>query len=410
LIKIALLKVGNGPIPLTVVNDIGQEPGTLYAARLAAQLPPELLQRFSLIGVDRRGSGLSDPISCVPDNVRRDLLGHDPDDPSADALLRAAGEAGQECAIELKSMRQALDSWRTAGDLDAIRDQLGVDKLNALGHGEGSNVLTAYSARYPDKVGRLVLDGIPDPSPDTTSVLSDIASESQSTVDALSADCASRGCSLGANATAAITEMVGKLRNSPYYLPDGTAFGPGLALRAVLSGLAQRARWPELTDAITATQKGNIAPLASFIDPLFPSGNRPPGLDVALATTCNDTTVRLPANQIAQTTADLQAKYPLFGGLSAQTLAWCGPWPVRREPLPALGAPGIPPVMVVNTAHDPITPGAGTTRAAQEIPGAFEVKWAGAGHGALNSPCVAGMVRGFLIDGQIPSEGTICPS
>ena len=64
--QVALLSVGTGGVPLVVVNDAGGEPGTLFAARLASRLPPEMLSTFRIIGVDRRGSGQSDPANCVP--------------------------------------------------------------------------------------------------------------------------------------------------------------------------------------------------------------------------------------------------------------------------------------------------------------------------------------------------------
>ncbi|WP_020671940.1 alpha/beta hydrolase [Amycolatopsis nigrescens] len=410
-IRVALLKAGSGPVPLVVVNDIDGEPGTLFAAKLAATLPPEVLQRFSLIGVDRRGTGQSSPVSCVPGEVRWQLVGQDPVDPDPEPLLDAARKAGQQCTIELTNEQQALDSWRTAGDLEEIRDQLGVPKLNALSRGEGSKVLTAYSTRYADRIGRMVLDGIPDPSQDTLSVLDGVAAGAQSTLDAFGRDCVQRGCALGADASGAVLALAEQLRQSPRLRPEGTFFGPSLALYSVATGLAQRARWPELADAIAAARGGDLAKLAAFTDALA-TGSRlePAQLDATLATKCNDTATRLPADQFAGVAGGMQAKYPVFGGLVAQQLAWCSPWPVRREPLPPAGGYGAPPMLVTSSAADPVTPELGTIRAADQLPNAIRVSWQGAGHGALSSSCVSDAVRAFLVDGKVPSDGTLCPA
>ncbi|GAB3007771.1 peptidase [Amycolatopsis acidiphila] len=408
---IALLKAGDGPIPLVVLNDVEGESGTLYAAHLAALLPPALLQRFSLIGVDRRGTGDSDPVACVPGDARGALLSQDPSGSDLETVLDAARRAGQQCAIEIGTTQQALDSWRTAGDLDQVRDELGVPKLNAIARGEASDVLTAYANRFPGRVGRFVLDGIPDPSSDQATVLGDLASAQQATLEAFAADCAARGCALGKDAVTAVTGLLDQLRAAPPLLANRVSFAPGVALNAILVGLANRARWPELADAIQAARGGNPTQLAAFVAPLLNGSPLAPSrLDGALATECNDTTTRLPANQIDALTSSLRQRVPLFGALATQRLLWCLPWPGRVDALPSLGVSGIPPVLVASTKTDPVTPEAGTTRAAEQMTSATQVAWQGSGHGALSSPCVGEAVRAFLVDGKVPSDGTLCPA
>ncbi|WP_142001542.1 alpha/beta hydrolase [Amycolatopsis cihanbeyliensis] len=409
-IRLSLLKVGDGPIPLAVLNDVDGEPGSLHAARIAKRLPPEVLERFSLIGVDRRGTGQSDPIGCVPTHIREQLLGYDPAATEVAPLLDAARKAGQQCTIGLENRQTAYDGWRTAGDLDEIRAQLGLDHLHAIGHGEGSSVLTAYATRYPDRVGRMVLDGIPDPSPNTVSVLADIAAGTLSTLDRFGEDCADRDCALG-DARKAVTALAEQLRTAPLYTPNGTRMGPALALHAVRIGLGQRERWPDLAAAIAAARGGDAAGLAAFVAPLLRDTSlHAPRLDAALATMCNDMATRLPEDRINEVLRDAAGKQPLFGTLLAQRLAWCGPWPVRTDPLPEAGARGAPPIMVISTATDPVTPEKGTIRAAEQLPSAVRIAWQGAGHGALASSCVTDATRDFLVEGTVPKEGTLCPA
>ncbi|MDT7725073.1 MAG: hypothetical protein QOI21_1649 [Actinomycetota bacterium] len=410
--RISVLKVGTGPIPLVVVNDVDGEPGTLYAARLASTLPPELLQRFSLVGVDRRGTGQSMPAQCIPGGVRQELVGQDPGADTIETVIDAARKAGQQCAIELDSSQNAIDSWRAAGDLEELRQQLGVAKLSALGHGEGSKVLSEYAVRFTGQVGRFVLDGAPDPNADTAAVLDAVAAGLQSTMDAFGVDCASRGCPLGADARGAVTALADMLRTTPQVTGNGDEIGPGIALHAVAAGLADRSRWPELADAITAARNGDATKLLVFAAPLVDDTRlRPSRLDGTIATKCNDSATRMPADQIVQVSQAMQQKYPLFGGLVAQQLAWCSPWPVRTEALPPTGAPGAPPILVASTETDPVTPGEGTARAADQMPSAVKISWQGAGHGALGvSPCVTDAMRGFLVDGKVPNDGTLCPA
>jgi pimeloyl-ACP methyl ester carboxylesterase len=410
-VRLLAVKVGAGPIPLVVVNDIDGEPGSVYAARLAAALPPAFLEKFSLIGLDRRGTGLSGAVQCVPADVRHDLIDADPAQGDLQGVLDAARKAGQQCAIELDDSQTALDSWRGAGDLDELRKQLGMERLNALGRGDGSKVLSEYAVRFPGQVGRMVLDGVPDPGPDTAAVLDAVAAGAQSTLDAFTADCVARGCTLG-DPKAALAAVTDQLRRTAPSTDDGVAFGPGVAMYAVYSGLAQRSRWPELADAIAAARSGNITPLAAFAAPvLHDTRAQPSRIDATVATRCNDSQSRLSADQLDQVVAGMRTKYPQFGTVVAQQLAWCGPWPVRTEPLPPAGATGAPPILVTATAADPVTPQLGSTRAADQMPSAVTLTWQGAGHGAVGaSPCVTDAARAFLIDGKVPADGTLCPA
>ncbi|MFI5608198.1 alpha/beta hydrolase [Amycolatopsis sp. NPDC051903] len=411
LARILVLKAGTGPIPLVVVNDVGGEPGSVFAARLAAQLPPAFLQKFSLIGVDRRGTGLSGGVQCVPPEARDALLGADPAQGGLGDVLDAARRAGQQCAIDLDTAQTALDSWRTAGDLDQLRQDLGLPRLNALGRGDGSKVLSAYAVRFPSQVGRMVLDGLPDPGEDRAAVLDAVAAGAESTFDAFSTDCASRGCPLG-DAKAALKQVTDRLRAAPVTTPDGVTVSPGIATYAVYLGLADRTRWPALADALNAAKTGDVTALESFADPVLTDAEgRTSRIGGTIATRCNDSATRLPADQIDKVAQGMRTKYPQFGAAIAQELAWCGPWPVRREPLPSAGAPGAPPILVAATASDPVTPEIGTTRAADQMPSAVTITWQGSGHGALTqSPCVTAAAQSFLIDGKVPTNGTLCPA
>ncbi|MCP2254623.1 TAP-like protein [Prauserella aidingensis] len=403
LTRMSVLKAGNGPVPLVVVNDVDGEPGTLYAARLAASLPDALLDRFSLIGVDRRGTGGSDAVRCIPPSERATLLDSDPS-AGIDRPLDAARTAGQQCAIALEDEQGAIDSRRTTSDLDTLRESLGMDRLHALGHGEGSRVLAMYSARFPGKTGRMVLDGMPDPSDDHARVLGGVAGGAEATLDAA-------GTELGRDLRGDVTALTERLGRGAPLTSDGYRLTPQLALRAVLVGLADRERWSALADAVAAARSGDPGPLFRFVRPhVVEDQVSAARLDGTIATRCNDTATRLPADRLASTARDLAREHPVFGATVAQELVWCSPWPTRSGERGAIGSEQAPPMVVVSTETDPVTPGKGTIRAADQMPSAVHVAWKGAGHGALSSSCVTDAARAFLVDGDVPRDGTLCPA
>jgi pimeloyl-ACP methyl ester carboxylesterase len=46
---------------------------------------------------------------------------------------------------------------RLVDDVEALREHLGLDRIDLLGHSAGANLAVAYAARYPDRIDRLAL-------------------------------------------------------------------------------------------------------------------------------------------------------------------------------------------------------------------------------------------------------------
>jgi pimeloyl-ACP methyl ester carboxylesterase len=405
---IALMRVGTGKSALVVVNDPGGEPGTIKAARLAATLPKDLLSTYTIIGVDRRGTGRSDGMSCVPQATRAQLVEYDPAETEQSNLVVAAGEASQECVLDLEGRLTAFDSWRAAADLERLRDYLGTDRLNAIGLGEGSRVITTYAQRYPNRIGRTVLDGAPDPTLDQVGVLESRAAAAEATFAAFATDCKTRGCAL-ANPREDVQALLGQLRTNRVR-GEYVDLTPGSALNAILAGLADRARWPQLADALVKARAGDAGGLFALLDPLVNDlDENPPRFDANLVIGCNDTATRIPPDRVKALTADWQSKHALFGAVFARQLLHCNPFPPpKAEKVDALKS--APPIVVLSTANDLSTPASGTEHAAQRLPGSALIGWQGSGHGALGlSGCATTAVRDYLIDGKVPSNGTVCP-
>ncbi|GGS71580.1 hydrolase [Planobispora rosea] len=103
----------------------------------------------------RTGEGR--PLVCVPGGPMQasaylgDLGGLSARHPLALLDLRGTGES----AVPADPASYRCD--RQAEDVEALRVHLGLDRLDLAGHSAGAAVALLYAARYPDRVGRLVL-------------------------------------------------------------------------------------------------------------------------------------------------------------------------------------------------------------------------------------------------------------
>jgi pimeloyl-ACP methyl ester carboxylesterase len=409
----ALIKTGNGEVPLVVLGDITGEPGTTFAARMATQLPPEVLDTFMIIGMDRRGTGESDPVNCVPQLERETITGFDPratERAALDQLLGSVRKASQECLLTLDERLTAYDTWRTATDLEELRMELGVPRLHALARGEASRVLTTYAERFPDKVGRMVLDGGLDPTRDALGHAEMQAQSAEQAFDVYAEDCVRRNCPLGPDPRGAVSDLIERVRSAP--LPAaGTQVQAGHVVRAVLAGLRDRNSWPALTEALSAARHGDGTGVAELIAPeVNQRGVNPPLFDGDLVTSCNDTTLRVPPQRLTEIAGDWVNRFPVFGGLAVQRLTWCSLWPVPQQPLPELRQNGVPPIPVITTANDPLIPALGSDHLAAQLPTGVLLRWEGAGHGAVGrSSCITAAVSRFLVSAAVPTENMVCP-
>ncbi|RZS43633.1 TAP-like protein [Herbihabitans rhizosphaerae] len=410
--RLTLLKAGNGPVPVVVVNDVDGLPGTAFAALLAAKLPRDMLDRISLVGMDRRGTGSSEPVRCVPEEIRATLLDNDPARLDMEPVLDAARRAGQQCVINLDNRLPAIDTWRTASDLEKLRNDLGMPHLHAIGRGEGSRVLTTYAERYPRTVGRMVLDGHPDPSADRMIALEPVPAGLEATFSAFAAACVTKGgCPLGPDPRGAVTALLESLRARPLPIDEERSITAGTVLGILRQQLAEPEQWPQLAAALAKTRAGDASGLSAAATTMVDDvRGQPPKLDIGLVTGCNDTSSRLPPERFNAAAKTWQTQSPLFGALVAQELVVCSPWPVPTQAVPTPSAKGTPPIVMLATAADPVTPQVGTERTAGRLSSTSTVTWHGTGHGALTrSSCATDAARAFLLDGQVPRNGLVCP-
>jgi len=101
--------------------------------------------------------GEGDPLVCLPGGPMQDS-----------AYLGDLGGLGGRRRLVLLDLRGTGKSAvpadagsyrcdRQVGDVEALREHLGLSRIDLLGHCAGGNLAVQYAARYPDAVSRLIL-------------------------------------------------------------------------------------------------------------------------------------------------------------------------------------------------------------------------------------------------------------
>ena len=117
----------------------------------------ETLKSRSVILVDQRGTGGSNPLACKDDTGETDDSGA-----SAQQRLEKIRDFTRRCMQTLAStadlrMYTTTDAIR---DLDAVRAAIGADKADFVGISYGTRVAQQYARRYPLHTRAVVLDSV----------------------------------------------------------------------------------------------------------------------------------------------------------------------------------------------------------------------------------------------------------
>ena len=266
--RIGLLRVGlaDAPAdrpPLLVVGDSATQPSPT-APRPGRAGAPALLQRYTLVGIDRRGAGIDD-LDCGPAVARSAFVNIDPGGdgtlPGLNALLEQARLVVQDCYLVHAGALSGYRTASTASDIEQVRAALGVTHLSAIGVGDGATALSPWARTHPDAAGRLVLDGPPNAALDEPDAAEARAAAAESAFDAFAAACAAEPtCPLGADPRAVVAAFVDRLRGQPITATDGRRLTAGMTVTALLTGLGEPAGWPDLAAALGQAQNGVRTP------------------------------------------------------------------------------------------------------------------------------------------------------
>ncbi|MGW3956755.1 alpha/beta hydrolase [Streptomyces sp. NPDC004752] len=384
----------------------------------------KLRTRYDLVSFDPRGVGRSAPVECKSDAQLDEYFQQDatPDDAAERAQL-VNRTKGFNAACE-KNSKKVLPHVRTtdaARDLDLMRQVLGDTKLHYFGISYGTELGGVYAHLFPKTVGRVVFDGVVDPTKTPEQSALGQAKGFQLALGNFADDCTSKvtECPIG-DTPQDVKNRIAKLLADLDKKPIPGIFPRRLTQTAATNGIAQslysKDFWEYLTEGLQEAYDGDGRILMVLSDSM--NGRNENGeysnLTAAnVAINCADEKQRYTVGHIQQKLPEFRAASPQFGDFLAWGMISCTNWAVPgAAEHPDVSAPGSAPIVVVGNTGDPATPYEGARRMADALGKGVGVQltYKGQGHGAYDSknPCVQNAVNGYLLDGKVPTAGTVC--
>jgi len=398
-------------------------PGTSYAENASAAFGKVIREDFDIVGFDPRGTGDSDPVDCISD---RELDAFTAQDPDPDTPQEAADfQAGQEqffqgCVDNSDSLVGHVSTVEAARDMDVLRAALGEATMLYMGASYGTQLGATYADLFPDKVGRMVLDGAVDLSIDSRQRSLEGAAGFEVALRSYVQNCVDEGdCFLGEtldDGLRTIQDLIASIDQQPLRTSDSDRqLEVGTAFYGLIYPLYAKELWPVLDQALQLALDGDGTLLLRIADAYWSRNDDGTyannGAEAIYAINCLDDPYSLTADQVPAQIPEFEQASPTFGEVFAWGLMGChGIQVTSTEKDDTIDAAGAAPIVVVGTTRDPATPYQWAVHLADQLQSGVLVSRDGDGHTGYNSgnDCVDEAVEGYLVDGTVPQDGLEC--
>ncbi|MEU1150251.1 alpha/beta hydrolase [Streptomyces sp. NPDC005863] len=389
--------------------------------------PSEVRAHYDMVAVDPRGVARSEPVTCL-DGARMDLFTQTdvtPDDRRETEALRSAYETfATGCQERSAGILPHVSTVEAARDMDVLRAALGDDKLSYVGASYGTFLGATYAELYPERVGRLVLDGAMDPSLSARRMNEEQTAGFETAFRSFAKDCVSRGadCPLGgkspADAGRRLKAFLDELDGKP--LPTsgsgGRRLGEALATTGVIAAMYDEAGWPQLRDALTSAMKNRDGSgLLVLSDGYYERDSNGKYANLMFANAAVNCLDLPPAftspDDVKKALPAFEKASPVFGEGLAWTSLNCTYWPVKATGTAhRIEAKGAAPIVVAGTTRDPATPYRWAKALSSQLSSGHLLTYEGDGHTAYGrgSECVDATINAYLLKGTVPKDGKRC--
>ena len=364
------------------------------ATRVGRQVMPvlaELNARRDLVLIDQRGTGRSNALEC------------DTDEGSLASALEPEQQIARlgPCLKSLEADLRQYATWIAVRDFEAIRAQLGAERINVWGASYGTRVALEYMRQYPTRVRSAVLDGVAPPDmvlPISFALDADAALKSLSEACTRDARCSSRYPDFDQRIARLLKRAESGIDIRMPHPLTGAIESFRLDRRMLASMLRVPLYVPQLASVLpyalaeAASDKSDLTPLIALSAAISGGISENFAVGMHFAVICAEDAPRIDASGIA--TAGATRFGSTFSELYQQA---CRVVPSRAVPPEFYSVPNAPtPVLIFSGGLDPATPPRHGEAVSQKLGNAKHIVAPNLGHGISAQGCAPMLVSRFV--------------
>lgn len=429
---------------------------------------------FDVIGFDPRGIGNTEPsATCMPDSasawswtLRESTEGTLDSSNAALGRLWSMQQAyGASCLNNMVAkggpdIKQYINTASVATDMITIIErhadyvatqirknlhcgrktandsQVEKPKLQYWGFSYGTYLGTTFASMYPDRVGRLILDGVVNSDDYDMSLGGNELHDTEKAMNSFYSFCVSAGperCPLTTlnSTTKDIEDRLHRIVQSLYHnpIPIDTDNGPEIltysdARVLIFASLySPMGTFPSLAYIFKAIEDKNHEIIDQYMG-FFRSTHvyscgiapvAPAGLDVpTYAVLCSDgpSKANVTIEEFEKTWKKLESISPSIGSMWSMLAMKCASWKIRalHRYRGAFGGNTSHPILFITTTADPVTPLRSAHIMSSRFPGSTVLVQDSAGHCSISTPtpCTFKHIRAYYQTGVVPKTNTFC--
>ncbi|KAJ5602259.1 hypothetical protein N7510_011793 [Penicillium lagena] len=423
LAKIAAIEKPRGKSVLLNFGGPGEDSLTSLAG-IGAEFQAIFGGHSDLITFNTRGVGSTLPFSCYNSAAERITalmeapIYSNASDTAPGSAWAAATNYANTCYARMNETGGLVGTAFIARDMMQIVDALDEDGLlHYWGFSYGTALGATVAAMFPDRMGRVILDGVLNPYEYYHGYDNQQLADNDEVFAGFCSACleAPKLCPLASLASSGpdlkekLYQMLETIKYHP--IPLGATLMDYIEVKGTLfNDLYNPIDWPALSDVLYAVMNRNVTALAAY---MRSQGGASTAQDSLQGIKCGDKTVR--ASSFEQFRPIMERAYQTSrtsGDVNVHVNMECAQWKMsaKEHYMGNFRVKTGNPILLIGNTWDPVTPFESAQNLSDALEGSVLLQHNGYGHSSVAQPslCTGMVVREYFLHGTLPPKGKVC--